>query len=394
MKRAKSYDEIRPLIALIKEGKLFDVQAWIAAGKPVNPPRPPQKGPWARPPLKYAIDTGFHSLVEVLLKAGAEIETSRFSALDHALWGRHCEIAKLLVEHGANVQDTDMSAVFYTWQPDLMEFFIARGADVETDNPLADALCQRIRTALGTLRKHKDRFPSFQEQANIALRHHCKKGSLKWVSLMLWAGADPHTPGPCDPEDKSDPDGDYNALEWAAFYGHFDIFGIRSIRLDPKSERSHHLMRTACYGEDIRLLKHLLDLGFSVNDREDGSSSYIDNLLSGMDWCFFEVRKNLDTEKTREQLKMLHLLVSRGARWIPQDRYSLNRIRRSLMALKPDYTVEIVWIMAKYGGCDRTVVEELVKTPAMCGHVAAHGVRITQLVARLPAHDDQRWPPA
>ena len=34
--------------------------------------------------------------------------------------------------------------------------------------------------------------PAVREQANIALRYHCKEGNVKWIALMLWAGADPY----------------------------------------------------------------------------------------------------------------------------------------------------------------------------------------------------------
>jgi len=38
MKHAETYEEISPLIDLCKEGKVFEVQAWIAAGKPLELP--------------------------------------------------------------------------------------------------------------------------------------------------------------------------------------------------------------------------------------------------------------------------------------------------------------------------------------------------------------------
>jgi hypothetical protein len=41
-KRAKTYDEIKPLIELCKNGRLFDVQAWIKASHPINSPPPPE----------------------------------------------------------------------------------------------------------------------------------------------------------------------------------------------------------------------------------------------------------------------------------------------------------------------------------------------------------------
>lgn len=75
-----------------------------------------------------------------------------------------------------------------------MEYFIDNGADLETDYPLA-ALCSKIRTALGIFMRHRDRYPSFRDHLNMALRH---EGNLKWVSLLLWAGADPNKKGPED----------------------------------------------------------------------------------------------------------------------------------------------------------------------------------------------------
>lgn len=387
MKRAKSYEELKPLIGFCKAGKLFDVQAWIAAGKPVTPPVPPEKGRRPHSPLQYAIDAGFHSLVQVLLDGGAEIEdTWKFAALNHALYARQYEIAKLLVERGADATSVDMDAVFHTWEPELMAYFIERGAEVEKNNALAQALCSRIRTALKVFKQYKDRFPSFQEQANIALRYHCKEGNLKWVSLMLWAGADPHAKGPDGPEEDPDPESDHNALEMAALYGRFDVFALKQIRLDPNQERAHELVRMATYGDNADLLQRLLVMGYPANDQPNGGSSHIGSLVHSMGWSWrTRERKNLDTEESREKMKMLHILVRHGARWTPNDQRDLNSIRRSLLALIPDYTVELIWLMAKYSACERSVVEHLLKSPALRAHVAGHSQRIDELVERLPS---------
>lgn len=37
-KRAETYEEIQPLLDFCKAGKLFDVQKWIAEGRPVELP--------------------------------------------------------------------------------------------------------------------------------------------------------------------------------------------------------------------------------------------------------------------------------------------------------------------------------------------------------------------
>ena len=76
MKRTETYEEIKPLIDLCKAGKLFEVQEWIVTGKPVNPP-PSISGYKKKSPLEVAMDLGFHSLVQVLLDGGADINESR-----------------------------------------------------------------------------------------------------------------------------------------------------------------------------------------------------------------------------------------------------------------------------------------------------------------------------
>jgi hypothetical protein len=50
----------------------------------------------------------------------------------------------------------------------------------------------------------------------MALRHHCEEGNFKWVSLLLWAGADPSAKGPDSHDEDPDPEEDLRALDCAA----------------------------------------------------------------------------------------------------------------------------------------------------------------------------------
>jgi hypothetical protein len=83
--RARSYDEIQPLIKLCKAGRLFEVQDWIKSGDPINLALPPEKGRHRKTPLEVAIESGFHSLVQVLLEAGADVDYPTHSPVAHAL---------------------------------------------------------------------------------------------------------------------------------------------------------------------------------------------------------------------------------------------------------------------------------------------------------------------
>ncbi|MFC1828042.1 ankyrin repeat domain-containing protein [Thermodesulfobacteriota bacterium] len=390
MKRTETYEEIKPLIDLCKAGKLFEVQEWIASGKPINPP-PSVSGYKRKSPLEVAMELGFHSLVQVLLDGGADINEPRYWPLDHALYKRRLDLVKLLVEHGADIHSVSMTSVFETWQPEIMKWFIEQGADVETENPLAYALCHRIRTVLGIFKSYKDRFPSFQEQANIALRHHCKAGNLKWVSLTLWAGADPYAKGPYSWHEDPDPECDQNALELAAGYEHFDIFNLKNIRLDPTKPELRGILLEACRAEKSDFLEKLLKKGFNPGEYENSGTPLIQTLLTRMSWYFDLNRwdiwrsgrttnRNLDNKEAREKIKMIHLLTKHGAKWVPKDRSEIGEARRSLLKMKPDYMVEFIWIMSKYSACKREDIEELIRTPSIRSLISKHSDSVAKMI--------------
>ncbi len=386
--RASDHDEIKPLIDLCKAGRLFDVQEWIASGKPVNPPPPPDKGARRKCPLEVSIGMGFHSLVQILLEGGAKIIDGHYNALLQAVQTRRLDLITLLVDHGADVNSVNMAWVFEEWDPSIMEYFIEHGADVETGHPLAAALCWKIRTALGVFKRHKNRFPSFQEQANIALRHHCREGDLKWVSLMLWAGADPFAKGLDSYDVELDPDDDdvMCALEYAALYKHFEILKLKQIKISPEHPIVGELLRNACRADSADFLKDLIKRGFKPVDQKDQGSSLIQTCLGCLRFSFDldrfmrGERKNIDCSHSRETLKMIHILAKHGAKWLPSDRSYINDARSSLLKMSPDYTVEFVWIMSKYKASCRENIEQLLKTPAIRKHIAQYQPRIDELL--------------
>lgn len=393
IRRAATREEIAPLVEFCKAGKLFDVQKWVAAGNPVNPPPLPLKGHRPLTPLEIAIESGFHSLVDVLLQAGACQEPDDYrSPMLRALEMRRMDLVTLLVGHGFDPTTIDMQRVFETWDPAIMAYFIERGADVERDRPFAYAFCHKIRTALGVYKQFRDRFPNLREQANVALRYHCKEGSLKWVSLMLWAGADPYAPGADDCGEAPDPDDPgITAVECAAIHRRFEVFGIKQLRLDLKHPATKELLYFLSDEEGFPLLKRLLSGGLDPNDQPDGGCSAIQSLIHSMDWDVSRYSWNggrtdelLDTENARQKLKALHLLARHGAKWRPADPAQIQSARRSLLKLKPDYTAEFIWIMSLYRACALESVRALLGTPKMKAHIGSLRNRIDSLFETWP----------
>ncbi len=225
-------------------GKLFDVQKWIEEDRPVDPPLIAKNK--KKSPLRLAIELGFHSLAEVLLEGGAQIEDGPNSLLGLALEKRRLDLIELLVKYGADAKSIPMEWVLGKGDLKIIDFFIKQGGDMETGNPLAQAFCDHMYQALGVFKQYEKKFPSFKEQVNIALRHNCQEGNLKWVSLILWAGADPYAKGPSSPKEVPDPEEDCCALELAAIFGHLEIFKLKPIRLTLTPSRQQDLLRWAC----------------------------------------------------------------------------------------------------------------------------------------------------
>lgn len=379
--QAQTYEEIAPLVSLCKAGRLFEVQTWISAGRPVNPPEPIDKKPRKKSPLEIAIELGFHSLVQLLLDGGASPEEPRYSPLSHALTKRRFDLIELLVDHGADIHSIPMDEVFDTWNNDIVEYFIQKGADVETGNPLAVALCSRIRTALAIYKRYQDRFPSFQEQVNIALRYHCREGNLKWVSLMLWAGGDPYSKGPDSPR-TSYPEDDESAVELAAFYGHVDIFKLKAIGLRPDRPGAADIFRHVCFRHNLSLLKIFLEKGFSPECLEDKGSAVIQALIGSMNrnsrrWGYTFGSRYLGD---RDFIQMIHVLVRHGAHWSPVDEAEIREVRRSLLKMDSDFTMEFIWIMSEYNACSREAIDNLIKDRNMRTLLSKHASRLATIM--------------
>jgi hypothetical protein len=122
-------------------------------------------------------------------------------ALRHALFLNRPAMIELAVTHGADIASIPFLDVLMTGDRDVVAAFLEKGADPTTDYPFARAFHQlRAKTTLGSYLDCRRSLPDvaehLQQQADMALRQFCQEGNLKWVSLLMWAGADPRSRGP------------------------------------------------------------------------------------------------------------------------------------------------------------------------------------------------------
>lgn len=276
MSATLSIDEGKQLLQLCKAGKLFQVQEWIEAENSISLP-----AELRRTPLDVAIDKGFHSLVELLARHEPSQEVKN-RALSRAVFHKRLDFIELLVTHGAQIEAIPFVDVLLAWDPKIIRYFIARGADLITGSPFARAFGEKIRTALGPWKECKQTRPELadqlQEQIDRALRHFCFEGDLKWVSLLMWAGANPRSLGPTLDERYELDESEYvDAFSMATFH---DLEIMKCLRPDSKKDNLNKLLaETARHGR-TELVAYLLEIGATANDQPDGGSTALAESLA------------------------------------------------------------------------------------------------------------------
>ena len=159
--------------------------------------------------MRVALNTGFHSLIEFLLQHES-YQAAKDDVLKQACWSgpafRHA--ARSAVTGRASVR-VPFQDVIETWDRGIVQVFLERGADPVTNAPFARAFKARVKAALGIFldckRARPDLADALQEQADMALRQACQDEDLKWVSLLMWLGANPRAKG-LTTEDLDSPD--------------------------------------------------------------------------------------------------------------------------------------------------------------------------------------------
>lgn len=388
--RASSVEDLEPLILLCRAGKLFDAIEWVRQGKPVAFAEGVAARATHRNPLRVAMDRGFHSLVQVLLEAGAPYRVGNYNALQHAVDLRRGDLATMLVRHGARVTDVSMRRVIEMWDAEIVDLFLSNGADLEDGKPVAWGLIEKMRPALGLLKRFGASQPRIMKQAACALRHHAFEGNVKWVSLLLWAGADPWLSGSTDPDHDEDC---FNALEWAVMSGKVEVLRVKKM-VAARQQNRPESARLLDHCRDSDVLALLIAEGYRPEHLPDRGTRCIASLVQSLTWASYDMssylhsndraRRDLDSTRAREQLKMVHALVAHGAKWLPKDKNEIGHVRRALLMMKRDYLLEFAWMMHRYKAAQRPDVKELFRTSSVSTLLGDGLPKAQDLIGQLP----------
>jgi hypothetical protein len=361
-------ERAQELLNLCRAGKLYEIEEWIARGESLLVPEESK-----RIPLEIAVENGFHSLV--LLLARNETSTKvKNGALAKAVDLKRIELVELLLAQGAEITGVPLADVLLTWEPTLIRLFLDRGAGVSNGFPFAEAFGSKVRTALRPFIEYRNSHPEFanelQEQIDRALRHFCHAGDLKWVSLLMWAGANPRSSGP-QLYEHDDPECYETALEIAAHGESLAV--LKRLQPDPNLDDVSELLVWASFRVRVDLIRYLLGLGANPNRKANGGSAPLDRCLWHIDFDGFRYRGTglrLSTFSLYRTFEAMEALLEKGALWCPDDRRQMDSVRKTLYACEPKVTVEWLQLLVKYNAASEETIRNLLATPRMREHLS------------------------
>jgi hypothetical protein len=97
-------------------------------------------------------------------------------------------------------------------------------------------------------------------------------------------------------------------------------------------------------------------------------------------WDFRREEKDIDSFRSRDCMKMLHLLVRAGAHWEPDGR-AIGETRRSLLKMRANYTMEFLWILSEYRSCSQETGGQLMAKPTLRNLVSGRDRRLGEIMA-------------
>lgn len=346
---------------------LYEAEAWLEAGHSAKKPESCRFCP-----LLVATKHGFHSLVRMLLRYDCS-PGQKQRAFRWAVSEGDVEISKLLIEAGANAGDLDADYFPSFFSRDFLQFLIDHGLDLSKDRALARLFVERrAKPFLGIYLQNKNRFPDWEEQAAVALCEFIRNRDLKWISLMIWAGADPlrkiyelwDGPIPHDCEE----DLRNSAVEIAVSSENPRIFAMLKAELDAPLATS---LFYECYiVPPMATVLTLIAAGADLNHFTPSDGSLLHRILKSFahDGYFSSCR-----QRAREDVEIIAFLIREGAKWrVPEDPKRMADLRRSLYDQESEAVVEVLRLMHAGKAGSHELLVELARPAKMRGWIVKH----------------------
>ncbi len=363
------YQKVKELLDLCRDGKLYEIEAWIKAGKSIQMPPALQNSP-----LRIAIERGFYSLVEFLLRNGAD-PNANGNALRFAIRHRKFGVVDLLLRNGARIHSVSFYTVCTSGDTELIRLFIERGADIVTGAPIARALFERDKAMLGIVKEYLPKRPEIQAQVDMAFRSCCNEGRMRGVCLLLWLGANPRAKGH-DLKCKRDCGLERSGLEEAIAGGHVEI--IKKIGIDPKTDDLGNLMFEAAFSRNLDVVQLLMKEGADLNSPLYGNQTFMEHSIWSLEG---NVCSSFGASMTANSaLAEIGGAAELGAKWKPRDSHGFRPLRSILYRASGHDIVEFVKKMKQHDAISEADLAKLLDTPKFRQQTDYYTSRLSKLV--------------
>ena len=290
----------------IRKGRLFEAQKMLAKGSPAFLPNTKQQ-----PLLMVAVESGFHSMVQILLEFWNDEETF-YRAAERAMEKHRGDIVRLFLDKGLEIDRISFQTVAECYDRDLIIHLFNNWDQYDREDGLAEIILSRIKYFIGVIKKYAPTLPNYNVQMARALRYFIDMDDIKWVSLCLWMGADPLLPVLAIPiygesEEDEIPE---NALTDIIRSCSLEMYKAAQIKKYKNELLKMELNLFAFRSESYLAFKYLLGLGLPINDKKDGTSS----ILTAMLLKYMNVQYPASDRYTNEELLFIEELIAEGAK--------------------------------------------------------------------------------
>ncbi|MDP1948249.1 MAG: hypothetical protein Q8L77_12205 [Nitrospirota bacterium] len=365
---AQSSEDVRALHQLCRDGRLYEVERWIAEGKPIQvAPQTIPKGTRPKTALQIALETGQYSLAVLLLSKGYQVELERYSPLDMVLHARRWDLFDLLLDWGADLKSADVYTVLNTYNVELYERFRAAGYDLTQRHEMASILGHGTsnRPLLGFMKRHRAEDPKIQYELDMALGEHAKAGNEKGVNLCLWAGADARAftqnsdsglSEDVEAENGEERFTGWSAIEQATNEGHLTI--LKRLSPDPARDDFDNLYQ---YAKNESVIAFLATIQ-PPKDLTSILSTHLLRIGNPFPWA------------SRTGTWAIEALLSCRVRWEETNPKRIADIRRLIMKVN-DYELKTILSRLKRPKvCAPETYQELIRPPTIQGRLLALGL--------------------
>lgn len=352
---APDVTELLDLLRLCREGRVYEVEAWIGAGRPIQALdyRHGKRSHRLASPLRVAIETGQFDLARRLLVNGFLPDLERESILEVVLRTRAKEFLDLLTSWGADPKRVKPESAIDTYEVETMERFWEAGVDLTVGDDLTLTLARVTgnKPAYGWCKRHRDD-PRVARVLDMALGLAVRESGEKAVSLLLWAGANPHRNAPMieyfDPEYDNEPGAGFSAVHWAV--SHKNPKFLRRLKPDPLLDDFDKLWRSVRDPETLELLA-------PVKLPADWNEMLLQNLWTIVEGYrgAWDARRVIELASTKLQARLTNV-----------DSGTWSNVRRAILRAKD--TSDVRWAlkwMKSPDNCAPGIFEDLSHTPAM-----------------------------